>query len=225
MTISDRSQRLGIPGKAPIQKTSNLFHEPGIEHSLDAEVDSPVAIRPGRVDAYGRDPEPFERVPGLFFQVLAKRLSCLQTHFECTDDLVRVANRNAGRGLGIQTLEQTMKVFPAARFGKSFEAGAPVSGTGRPMEEPFGEGSEVEPRTARQNGNPATPPDFVERCPGLARIITGRKQVAGIANIDHVVGDMLPLGLRRFRTADIEPAEDLDGVVVHDLAVEVLGEG
>src|SRR5688572_14417011 len=118
-----------------------------------------------------------------------------------------------------------MEIFPAARFGQRFEPCPPVGRTHRTVKEPFRKSSEVEARPTHQDGDLAPLPDVLENRPSLAGIVTRREEIRRIADIDHVVGNLLPLGKGGFGTPDIETAEDLDGVVVNDLAVEVLGNG
>ena|SRR5436190_8773394 len=118
-----------------------------------------------------------------------------------------------------------MEILPAPRLGEFFEAGAPVGGTHRTMKEPFRKGSEVEASPAHQHGNLAALPDVLKHRPGLAGIVTGREEVRRIADVDHVMGNLLPLGQGRLCAADIESAEDLNRVVIYDFAVEGPGDG
>ena len=56
-------------------------------------------------------------------------------------------------------------------------------------------------------------------------VIACRKKLFRLPDVDHVMRNALPFVKGGLRRTDVQMAKDLDGIVIHDLSTEALGDG
>ena len=88
----------------------------------------------------------------------------------------------------------------------------------RHRRQPLEESPQIKKSPARKDWPAAASDDVLARIGRLTRKSGGVVILAGIDNVEQVMGHPLPVGKARFGAADIEPSINLDRVVVDDLA-------
>ena len=123
--------------------------------------------------------------------------------------------------LAVEAGQQAVQRSGAARLAR----GQPVAQrlvAGRAFEQAVEQRPQVKSGAAGDDRQAAARGDFGD---GLARqpgIFAGGEELVGVDDIDQVVGNAAAFLERELGGADVEVAEDLEGVAVDDLAVEFL---
>ena len=109
--------------------------------------------------------------------------------------------------------------------GNPHQAGPQRGVASRSGKESAGERAIVESRAADEDRQPAARGDVANHRRGLARIAGGRIFLQWIGDVDEMVGDALPLGVRHLVRADVEAAVHRGRIAADDLAAEIAGQG
>ena len=170
---------------------------------IEAELESAVAGE--GVEALGKD--------------IGRGLAGEEADFEGAEGFVAVVGVDAGGGGGIEAGEEAVEAGPLG------EAGAEGGGGGGAGGEATEEGAEVEAGAAAEDGEAAAGGDGGQEGFDGAGEVAGGEGFGGGAEVKEMVGGGLAVGGGEFGGADVEAAEDLEGVGVEDFAVEAAGEG
>jgi hypothetical protein len=90
----------------------------------------------------------------------------------------------------------------------------------RTGEEPVQQRAEIKTGSTRDDGKPAARADRGQRFPRQTGVFTSSEDLAGIHNVDEVVGNAETLSGGELGGAKVEMAVHLPGIAVDDLAVE-----
>ena len=141
------------------------------------------------------------------------------TDFEGTEDAVAVVGVDALGGFGVKASEE------AGEVRALFEAGAEKGVSGGAGGEAAEEGAEIKAGASAEDGETAAGRYFREKGFDVAGEVGGGEGFVSTTDIEEMMGGREAVGEGEFGGADIEAAEELEGVAVNDLAVEVAREG
>src|SRR5215510_13155505 len=214
MAVPNRSERFRVWRNTTGEKTAYFIHQTRVEHMQHTRVDTSIALFTWRVQSHSANRKSLQWPSRLRSQVLGERLSRLKPNFDRANDFRLVASGNTLCGSRIETLQQTMEIFSAAHFRQHLQPPTPLHRTHRPLKQAFGQCAQIQACPTDQNRNSPTPADVLEHCASFTLIISRRKEIGRLTNVDHVMGKAFAILEGWLCAPDVQTSKNLHGIVI-----------
>ena len=145
-----------------------------------------------------------------------------EVHLERPYEPLQIARLNAECRFGIHFPKQPMQPRDAAPLGGRLEPPPQGGVTARTGKQAPRQRPKIEPGPSGDDRQAPARVDLADRSGGIVRVLRGGVVVGRFGDVDQVVRNAAPIGLRDLVGADIEPTVHRGRVAVDDLAAKPL---
>ncbi len=219
LLVAERFKRLFATRAALGEQMLDLFDQAGTKHFRGSRIQSFVEAHALRLEAEFQNAVSSQRFRG---RGRRQRIAGEHTNFERAGELLHIAGMNAGSRKRVKASQQPVERSGALGLA-SHEPRADRFVAPRQRRQAAQECAQIESGAAGKNRQMPACSDSGDDPAGIASVIAGGINLGGLKYVDHVVGNPVAFGCRKFRRADVESPIELERVAVDDFSLKTPG--